>query len=313
MELTRRQSTNYARPGEHFGRGPANSFLHIREFPPADFRDVVRPNFDTLYSVAWLDLVREPIVLSVPDVGAGQGRYYLMPMLDMWTNVFASPGTRTTGTGEAHFAILPPGWSGSLPNGIRPIQAPTSRAWIIGRTQTNGAGDYATVHRQQDGYRLAPLSRWGQPPAPVTGTVDPAVDMRTPPSEQVNRMSPMDYFTLGAKLLKANPPGAYDQPILARMARIRAAAGRGVRPQRGPACPARVAGTGRTRRSPPLGGERAQSRRRQEWLAVSRRTAWASTVPTTCAGPQSPCSASALTCPRTPSIQSPRCPATGGH
>ena len=220
MELTRRQATNYARPGEHFGRGPANAFVHAREFPPADFRDVVRPNFDTLYSIAWLDLAREPMVLSLPEVSGPQGRYYLMPMLDMWTNVFASPGTRTTGTGEGHFAILPPGWSGNLPSSVRPIHAPTPHAWIIGRTQTNEAGDYATVHRQQDGYRLTPLSRWGQPPAAVTGTVDPAVDMRTPPSDQVNRMRPADYFALGAELLKANPPGAYDQPILARMARI---------------------------------------------------------------------------------------------
>lgn len=220
MELTRRQATNYARAGEHLGRGPANSFVHVREFPPADFRDVVRPNFDTLYSIAWLDLTREPMVLSLPDVGGPQGRYYLMPMLDMWTNVFASPGTRTTGTGEGHFAILPPGWSGNLPTGVTPIQAPTPHAWVIGRTQANGAGDYATVHRQQDGYRLAPLSRWGQPPAAVTGTVDPTVDMRTPPSELVNRMPPAEYFALGAELLKANPLGAYDQPILARMARI---------------------------------------------------------------------------------------------
>ena len=98
---------------------------------------------------------------------------------------------------------------------------------MIGRTQTNGAGDYATVHRQQDGYRLTPLSRWGRPPAAVTGTVDPSVDMRTPPSEQVSRMAPADYFALGAELLKANPPTAYDQPILARMARI------GLRPEAG--------------------------------------------------------------------------------
>ena len=121
MELTRRQATNLLHPGEHFGRGPANAIVHARAFPPADFRDVVRPNFDTLYSIAWLDLTREPMVLSLPEAGGAQGRYYLMPMLDMWTNVFASPGTRTTGSGEGHFAILPPGWSGNLPTGVRPI------------------------------------------------------------------------------------------------------------------------------------------------------------------------------------------------
>jgi hypothetical protein len=91
MDVTRRQATNYARIGEVNFRGPANGFIHVREFPPADFRDVVRPNFDTLYSSAWLDLTREPMVLSLPDTSGPDGRYHLMPMLNMWSNVFASP------------------------------------------------------------------------------------------------------------------------------------------------------------------------------------------------------------------------------
>src|SRR5689334_12158702 len=98
MDLTRRQSTNVA-PGKEFGRGPTNTFANVPEYPPASFRGVVRPNFDTLYSVAWLDLTKEPLILSVHDTG---GRYYLMPMLDMWSDVFASPGWRTTGPADAH-------------------------------------------------------------------------------------------------------------------------------------------------------------------------------------------------------------------
>ncbi len=225
MEVTRRQGTNYARMGENPFRGPMNGFVHVRAFPPAEFRDVVRPNFDTLYSVAWLDLRREPIVLTVPDVSGPDGRYYLMPMLDMWSNVFASPGTRTTGRGAGRYAITAPGWTGTLPAGVQRIPAPTPMAWIIGRTQTNGTADYANVHRQQDGYGLTPLSRLGQPAEPVTGQVDPGVDMRTAPLTQVNTMPAAAYFTLGAALLRTHPPGAYDQPILARMARIGIRAG----------------------------------------------------------------------------------------
>uniref|UniRef100_UPI001F447806 DUF1254 domain-containing protein n=1 Tax=Falsiroseomonas oryziterrae TaxID=2911368 RepID=UPI001F447806 len=225
MEVTRRQATNYARMGENPFRGPMNGFVHLRSFPPADFRDVVRPNFDTLYSVAWLDLRREPIVLSLPDTASADGRYYLMPMLDMWSNVFASPGTRTTGRGAGRYAITAPGWTGTLPAGVERIAAPTPMAWIIGRTQTNGTADYANVHRQQDGYGLTPLSRLGQPAEPATGQVDPGVDMRTPPLAQVNGMPAAAYFALGATLLRTHPPGAYDQPILARMARIGLRAG----------------------------------------------------------------------------------------
>jgi hypothetical protein len=220
MDVTRRQATNYARMDEANFRGPANSFIHVREFPPADFRDVVRPNFDTLYSAAWLDLTQEPMVLSVPDTSGPDGRYYLMPMLDMWSNVFASPGTRTTGTVAANYAIVAPGWNGTLPAGMQMIRATTPHAWIIGRTETRGTADYAAVHGQQDQYGLVPLSQFGQPPRLVTGQVDPAVDMRTPPIETVNSMAPATFYARGAALLKAEPPGAYDAPILARMRRI---------------------------------------------------------------------------------------------
>jgi hypothetical protein len=106
MEITRRQMTNLP-PETRLGVAPMGVFAHTRAFPPADFRSVVRPNFDTLYSSAWLDLTVEPMVISVPDTG---GRYYLMPMLGMWTDVFAVPGKRTSGTQAVRYVVTPPGW-----------------------------------------------------------------------------------------------------------------------------------------------------------------------------------------------------------
>src|ERR1700693_3320086 len=138
VDITRKQSTN-VEPGKEFGKGPMNTFVNVPAYPPADLKVVVRINFDTLYSIAWLDLTKEPMIVSAPDTG---GRYYLLPMLDMWTDVFASPGWRTTGTQAANFLITPPGWNGNVPDGLTRIAAPTSYVWIIGRTRTDGPQDY---------------------------------------------------------------------------------------------------------------------------------------------------------------------------
>ncbi len=216
MDVTRRQAIN-VEAGKIMGRGPMNAFTSVRTFPPADFRDVVRPNFDTLYSIAWLDLTKEPMVVAAPDT---QGRFYLLPMLDMWTDVFASPGKRTTGTQAADFAVVPPRWTGKLPQGVQRIDAPTPYVWIIGRTQTNGPKDYDAVHKVQDGYTITPLSQWGKKPRPVQAVIDPAVDMKTPPMKQVDSMTAGKYFAYAAELLKVNPPHITDQPIVARMRRI---------------------------------------------------------------------------------------------
>src|SRR5499427_11145741 len=174
MDLTRRQMTNLP-AGKELGFGPPNTFNNVPAYPSASDKVVVRPNFDTLYSIAWLDLVKEPVIVSAPDTN---GRYYLLPMLDMWTDVFASPGSRTTGTQAGNFLVTPPGWSGAVPSGMARISAPTPYVWIIGRTKTDGPADYAAVHAVQKGYKITPLSGWGKPPVAVTQTIDPSVDVK---------------------------------------------------------------------------------------------------------------------------------------
>ena len=211
MDVTRRIMTNVP-AGKMPGFGPMGAFYHMRAFPDANFKAVVRPNFDTLYSSAWVD-VREPVILSVPDT---HGRYYLLPMLDMWTDVFAAPGSRTSGNQAGKFALVYEGWQGQLPDGIEKIEAPTPYIWIIGRTQTNGPADYEAVHQVQDGYLLTPLSRYPNPPAAPEYHPDPEVDMKTPPLNQVNNMSAKDYFTYGAQLMRLHPPHKTDWSQVAR-------------------------------------------------------------------------------------------------
>ena len=216
MDISRKTFTN-VEPGKEFGKGPMNMFTNVPAYPSADFRGVVRSNFDTLYSIAWLDMTKEPAVITAPDTN---GRYYLLPMLDMWTDVFASPGWRTTGTQAGNFLITPPGWNGTVPAGMSRITAPTPHVWVIGRTKTDGPPDYDAVHKIQAGYKVTMLSDWGKTPRPVEVTIDPSVDMKTPPKVQVDTMAAGKYFAYAAEVLKVEPPHITDEPILARMKKI---------------------------------------------------------------------------------------------
>ena len=216
MDLTRKQLTNQEPTPGGIG-GPMNSFANVGAFPTADMRVVVRSNFDTLYSSGWLDLTKEPMIVSAPDTN---GRYYLLPMLDMWTDVFASPGWRTTGTKAGNFLVTPPRWTGTVPDGMTQIQAPTPYVWIIGRTKTDGPADYDAVHKIQAGYKITPLSQWGGEPTAPEVKIDPSVDMKTPPKIQVDTMPADKYFAYAAELLKLHPPHITDQPIIAQLKRI---------------------------------------------------------------------------------------------
>ncbi|MBI3691897.1 MAG: DUF1254 domain-containing protein, partial [Mycolicibacterium aromaticivorans] len=218
MDVTRLQSVN--RTG--VGSGPPNQFNHIRQYPDADFRAVVRPNFDTLYSSAWLDLTAGPVILDVPDT---DDRYFMLPLLDMWTDVFANPGKRTSGTGPQRYVIAGPGHTGELPQDIPVIHAPTPYVWVIGRTQTNGPADYPAVHAVQDGYTLTAL-------APSTFVRDEAYDVTTEPLRTVNGMAALDYLSYAADLLRVNPPHPTDFSILARLSGLGIEAGAPFDPQR---------------------------------------------------------------------------------
>jgi hypothetical protein len=222
MDVTRQVLTNVASAAK--GRAPMNRFGHLEAFPTPEHRDVVSPNADTLYSVAWLDLSREPLVLQVPDTA---GRYYLMPLMDAWTNVFASPGKRTTGTREGNFAILGPGWKGTLPEGVTPLRAPTNLVWLIGRTQTNGTADFPAVHALQKQYALTPLSGWAKPLTPPERVaIDPRVDTKTPPVKQVADLDAGTFFRRLAALLKDNPAPAADADMVGKLRRLGIVAGK---------------------------------------------------------------------------------------
>ena len=216
MEMTRLVMTNVVSPTGV--RGPMGQFLNAREYPTAAFRDVTAPNADTLYSAAWLDVAKEPYILSLPEE---DGRYYLMPLLSGWTDVFEVPGKRTTGTKAQKYAITGPNWKGNLPEGVVEYKSPTSMVWILGRTYCTGTPeDYQAVHAVQQQYSLAPLRAYRKPYAPPKGKVDPKIDMKTPVREQVNQLDAAAYFNLLAMLLKDNPPAQADAPMVEKLTKL---------------------------------------------------------------------------------------------
>ena len=216
MEMTRRVLTNVADPVG--AKAPMGQIIKLRQYPDSSFRDVTAPNADTLYTTSFFDVGEEPWVLSIPDM---QERYFLMPMLDGWTNVFQVPGKRTTGTAAQTYAITGPGWKGTLPAGVKEYKSPTNMVWLLGRIYCTGTPeDYAAVHKLQDDFKLVPLSAYGKLYTPPAGKIDPSVDMKTPVRDQVNRMDAVEYFTLLSKLMKINPPSETDAHYLAKFERI---------------------------------------------------------------------------------------------
>ncbi|MFD6195794.1 DUF1254 domain-containing protein [Mycobacteriaceae bacterium NPDC060252] len=222
MEMTRRVMTNVDKIAAP--RAPMGQLMRMREYPNASFRDVTAPNADTLYTNAFVDVSKEPYVLSLPEAN---DRYSLFPMLDGYTNVFEVPGKRTTGTGPQTYAITGPSWKGTLPEGVKEYRSPTSIVWLVGRIYCTGTPeDYAAVHKMQDAISLVPLSSYGKPYTPPVSAVDPSIDMKTPVRDQVNNLSAKDYFGLLATLMKDNPPADADKPTIDKMAKIGIEAGK---------------------------------------------------------------------------------------
>src|SRR5271167_2959933 len=190
---------------------PTNIFTHVPQFPRPDTRKVVRPNADTLYTMAWIDLSEEPILIYVPDSG---GRFYLLQFMDTWSETFANPGKRTTGTGERWFAFTGPGWTGKLPDNVARYDAPTNIVWLLGRTQTNGISDYDNVHAFQRGMRMLPLSAYPDAAQKLGSALAFGTAVGGTPPERVKAMEPAAFFAAFARAMKANPPHSADAPMV---------------------------------------------------------------------------------------------------
>ncbi|TQM33621.1 DUF1254 domain-containing protein [Nocardia bhagyanarayanae] len=205
--------------------GPANVFVHADQLPtPAD-RTVVRMNLDTLYSQAWLDLRAEPLVLQVPEMEPD--RYWLMQMLDAWTNTVHNPSSARpkvrSGQQTPPFTYLltGPGWSGEVPPDMTQLAMPTNTVWVIGRVQVDGDADIAAVRAIQQKMKLAPLSAWQADSDRATPGVTAEVGQPSAnPSKQVADMDGPTFFAKFSALMMVDPPAPDDQPAMLRFATL---------------------------------------------------------------------------------------------
>ncbi|WP_237067410.1 DUF1254 domain-containing protein [Microbulbifer guangxiensis] len=207
-------STYATQAGE--ARAPINQFAHYRRFVDASNRSIVGFNVDNLYSLAWIDLEEEPLVLTVPVMG---DRYWMMQIVDAWNGVPVAPGSRTHSGDKPHvFLIAGPDWQGTVPDGMELLRSPTNLGGIGGRTYCAGADDYDTVNALQDQYQLIPLSAWGKHHAPPDSVpLKEDADGETLVNTQVMALDAGQFFSNLNRLLVTNPPYAEDAPMLEKL------------------------------------------------------------------------------------------------
>lgn len=199
-------------------RFPGNQIVNIGALTTPDVRTVVLPNHDTTYTVGRLDLSRGPVVIDVPDTA---GRYYVLQLLDAYSNTEAYVGRRTTGTAAGSYAVVPPGYQGGLPAGVRRIESSTNQVWVLGRTLVQSEAELPVVAELMRGFRVTGLVDW------TLGTRQPSLLLPAfPATPRTPIPRGLDYFDLLGDVLATDPPPPGDRCALRAFARARIGPGR---------------------------------------------------------------------------------------
>lgn len=187
-------------------RADINTFYHYRDLTTAEDKIGGSPNNDTIYSMSWLDVSEEPMVISHGKIP--EGRYFSFEIANMTSDNIDYVGSRATGSKAGHFAIVGPDWEGKLPGGVKRIESDTNSILIVGRTGVNGPTDLEAAHALQDSYRLAPLSQWDRHGNNVI-VIEPTPAI--PPSTPGDSTS---YWQTMAAVMTENPPPARHEWLL---------------------------------------------------------------------------------------------------
>ncbi|MGJ4968484.1 DUF1254 domain-containing protein [Bradyrhizobium sp. HKCCYLRH1073] len=229
MDATRAVMTATSKSEQY--KAPVNQFGRMRTYVDPDFKDCVRISVNSLWAFSFIDLDKEPFVYSQPDT---QGRYIIMQALNMWTDDFASAGSRTTGTGAGNFLIAGPKWNGVAPNGIKQTFRSTTRyASVLVQIACDSPKEFVAINKLQDELQLTPLSAWGKsytPPSDVP--IDTSVDTTATPYDQVRLMTGEMFFKRLAAALKDNPPYPDDAKTIDKLKRIGIEVGKDFEPSK---------------------------------------------------------------------------------
>jgi hypothetical protein len=231
MELTRREQTNLAQPDVQLGFGaPINQFTHMSHAPDSMLHEIPYLDPNVLHSSMWFDVAKQPLVVEIPP---SEGRYYFASIADMWTDVFAAPGTRTSGKSARILCIVGPNWKGTPPRNAELLHAPTAAGRLEVDIRIQGAGDLKAAREFQFALRATPLNLWNRKYQAPTGTVDMHLPTQ-PPVDQLAAMNAQDYLALYTRLAALYPAHDNDGPMLERLRRIGVEPGKAFDPRKLP-------------------------------------------------------------------------------
>ena len=208
MDATKISATNTEEVDSE--KAPVNQFIHSVALADAQFRTVVTPNVDTIYSQVWYDLSEEPMVYELPETD----RFCKVQVLDGWTNTAAVLDK------AGAYAITLSTWEGELPEGVTRIDVPTSMAWSITRIVLSGEEDLPNVYAIQEKMKLMPLSDYisGDIYEPPKGSYSEENDYV--PVDKVLSMDPVTFFNKANELMVKNSPAAADKEMLEKIAAV---------------------------------------------------------------------------------------------
>jgi hypothetical protein len=189
---------------------PGSSSIGASDLPNPDFREFS----------AWLDVLEEPMVLSVPNI---RGRFYVISLFDAWGKIFRSLGTRTTGEWKGNFALVPHGFKKPLPKGVMRVECPTRTVRLVGRVQCHGKEDMGPVGELSKAIHLVPLNAFGKGTVAKTNRlfgriernrIDRSIITDVDPSAQLEKLDPLFFLQLMGELVKDNPPDPESKKFL---------------------------------------------------------------------------------------------------